>query len=55
MERRAGYILLDCRKKEVLELKVEPDENKRAQYKQKWLNHVNRMLDIRYMKTKTIP
>jgi hypothetical protein len=48
----AGYSLLDNRRNKDLleELKVDPIEKKLAQYKQKWLNHVRRMKDIRYPK-----
>jgi len=50
MRRITGYSLLDHKKNEDIleELKVDPIENKLAQYKQKWLNHVSRMKNIRY-------
>jgi hypothetical protein len=35
---------------DILELKVDPVEQKLAQYKQKLLNHFTRMEDIRYPK-----
>jgi hypothetical protein len=48
MERITGYSLLDHkRNKDVLEeCKVDPVENKVAEYKQRILNHVNRMEGI---------
>jgi len=52
MRHTAGYSLLDHRRNEDIleELTVDPLENKLAQYKQKELNHVSRMEDIRYPK-----
>jgi hypothetical protein len=51
MRSTARYSLLDhSRNEDILEeFKVNPAE-KLAQYKQKWLNHVSRMEDIRYPK-----
>jgi hypothetical protein len=48
MKPTAGYGSLDHRGNlNVLgELKVDPVENKLAQYEHKWLNHVSRMEDI---------
>jgi len=47
--RTAGYSLLDHRRNDdILEkLKADPVENKLPQYKQKLLNHVSRLEDIR--------
>jgi len=51
MGHTARYSLLDRRRNEDVleELKVNPVENKLAEYKQKWLNHL-RTEDIRYQK-----
>jgi len=47
---KSGLSLLDHRiKEDILEkFKVDSVENKLAQHKQKWLNRVRRMEDIRY-------
>jgi hypothetical protein len=52
MRHRAGYSLLDHRRSEndLEELKVDSLENKLAQYKQSWLNHVSKMEDVMYPK-----
>jgi hypothetical protein len=52
MRRTAGYSLLDHRRNEDIleELRVDPVKKKLAQCKQKCLNHVSRMEDIRYPK-----
>jgi hypothetical protein len=44
----AGYSLLDHGRNEDVskQFKVEPVENKFAQYKQKWLNYVSRVKDV---------
>jgi hypothetical protein len=45
----AGYSLLDHRRNEdILEIKADPVKCKSAQYKQKRLDHVSKMEDIRY-------
>jgi hypothetical protein len=48
MARTAGYNLLDHRRNEDIleELRIEPSEKKLKQYKQKWLNQVNRLEDL---------
>jgi hypothetical protein len=48
----AGYSSLDPRRNEgILEqVKIDPVEKKLAQYKQKYLNYVSRIEDIRYPK-----
>jgi hypothetical protein len=52
MRRTAEYSLLDHRRNEDIleELKVDSVEKKLARYKQKWLNHVSKIDDIRYSK-----
>jgi hypothetical protein len=40
----------DSRDKIHEELRVDPVERKFTQYKQKWLNNVSRMEDVRYTK-----
>jgi hypothetical protein len=52
MRRAAGYSLLDRRRNENVleEIRVDSVENKLAQYKQKWFDHVSRWEDIRYPK-----
>jgi hypothetical protein len=52
MRLSAGYSLLDQRRTEYIlkELKVDPAEKKLAQYKQKWLNNVSRLEDVRHPK-----
>jgi hypothetical protein len=52
MRHTAGYNLIHHRRNEdILEkLNVDTDEEKSAQYEQKWLNLVTRMEDIRYPK-----
>jgi len=46
-----GYSLLYHWKNEyILEIEIDPVKMKLAQYKQKWLNHIKRMEDIRYPK-----
>jgi hypothetical protein len=50
--RIAGYNLLNHRNENGLqELKVDLVEKELAKYKQKWINHVGRMEDIRHKKT----
>jgi len=45
------YSLLEQRRNDIFEkLKVYPSKNKLSQYKQKWLNHVSRMENIRCLK-----
>jgi hypothetical protein len=48
MSNTAGYSLLDQRRNEdtVGEFKGHLVENKSAQYKQKWINHISGMEDI---------
>jgi hypothetical protein len=48
----AGYNLMDYRRKQDIQegIKVEPVDRKLAQYKQKRLNQVSRMEDVRYPK-----
>jgi hypothetical protein len=52
MRRTAGYRVLDRRRNEDIleELTVNPVQKKLVQCKQKWLNHVSRMQNIRYQK-----
>jgi hypothetical protein len=50
MRLTAAYNLLKHKNKIFLELNVDPVKKELAQYKQKWLNLVNRMEGIRYPK-----
>jgi hypothetical protein len=52
MRHTARYSSFDYRRNEDIsqKLKVDPVEKKLARYKQKWLNHVSRMEDVRYTK-----
>jgi len=49
-ETHTGYSFLDHGRNEIVleELRVDPVGNKSAQFKQKWLQHVSRLEDIRY-------
>jgi hypothetical protein len=51
LRRTAQYSLLHRRRDYILEVKVDVLEGKLAQYKQKGLNHVSRIEDIRHKKS----
>jgi hypothetical protein len=51
MRHTKGHSFFGYRRNEdILELKLDPVENKSAQYEQKWLNRVRRMGDIKHPK-----
>jgi hypothetical protein len=51
MRRTVGEFIRPQESEDILEeIKVDPVEKELAQYKQKWLNHISRMEDIRHPK-----